>query len=87
MSSPRFESKIKFFDSRKRFGFILPTGPMVSDIFLPEEAMLNNYRPQQGDLVSFSVKKSRRGLIAVDVNLVRQKDKLTRDSVTYLEEL
>ena len=74
MMPPRYTSRIKFFDSKKGYGFILPTDTLMSDVFLPENEMADNYRPQSGDMVEFSTQSTRRGTMAVSVVLVRQRD-------------
>lgn len=59
---------IKWFNGRKRFGFIVPYEG--KEIFLHGSEVRKKSRLKPGDLVEFSLKDSDRGKIAADVLLL-----------------
>jgi CspA family cold shock protein len=65
--------KVKFFDNKKGWGYIVPEGGNSKDVFVHFSAI--NGRPghkslNQGDNVSFEVEESQRGLQAINVSLI-----------------
>lgn len=59
---------IKWFNARKRFGFIAPYEG--KDIFLHGSEVRKKSRLRPGDLVEFSLKDSDRGKVAANVELL-----------------
>lgn len=87
MKPHRYQSRVKFFDYTKRYGFILPCESLTSDIFVSEDQLVGAYRPDRGDLVEFTVKRSQRGVVATEVTLVRQRDESLGGISQHPEEL
>jgi len=58
---------IKFFDTEKEFGFIVPTDGSV-DIFVHKNGL--NEEVRDDDAVSFTVKQGQKGLEAINVSKV-----------------
>lgn len=60
------EGIVKFFNSEKGFGFIVPSDG-TEDVFVHKSGV--NGRINEGDKVSFDVEKGKKGLNAVNVEL------------------
>ncbi len=61
------EGKVKFFNETKGFGFITPSNG-GEDIFVHSSGLEVDIR--ENDLVTYNVEKGKKGLNAVNVNLV-----------------
>jgi CspA family cold shock protein len=59
--------KVKFFNESKGFGFIVPEDG-GKDIFVHANGLIDDIR--EGDNVSYEVEEGRKGLNAVDVQLL-----------------
>jgi len=59
---------VKWFNGRKRFGFIMPYDG--KEIFMHGSEVRKKSRIKAGDLVEFSLKKSNRGPAATDIQLL-----------------
>lgn len=58
---------VKFYNSEKGFGFLIHDG---KDIFFHISGVTNPlYTPKSDDVVSFTTKEGKKGLLAVDINL------------------
>ncbi|HQY89947.1 cold shock domain-containing protein [Caldilinea sp.] len=69
MSAPgRERGQVKWFDRRKRYGFIVRTGQ--PEIYIHRSAVQSDRLPRPGDLVEFAVEESDRGLQAIAMTLV-----------------
>ena len=62
------EGVVKFFNETKGFGFITPTDGS-EDVFVHVSALKD--RIQEGDTVSYDVENGKKGLNAVNVELVQ----------------
>ena len=62
------EGIVKFFNETKGFGFITPTNG-TEDVFVHVSALKG--RIQEGDTVSYEVENGKKGLNAVNVELVQ----------------
>ena len=60
------EGTVKFFNESKGFGFISNNG---EDLFVHATGLLENIK--DGDTVSYDVEKGKKGLMAVNVKVVR----------------
>ena len=61
------EGTVKFFNTEKGFGFITPSNG-GQDVFVHKTGLIDNVR--EGDKVSFETEEGRRGLNAVNVQVV-----------------
>ncbi|MEQ8582855.1 MAG: cold-shock protein [Marinoscillum sp.] len=61
------EGTVKFFNNSKGFGFIKPNDSS-EDIFVHESGLVDDIR--ENDKVKFDVEKGRKGMNAVNVELV-----------------
>ena len=61
------EGVVKFFNSSKGFGFIKPSDSS-EDIFVHQSGLIDEIR--ENDRVKFEVEKGRKGLNAVNVELI-----------------
>jgi len=61
------EGTVKFFNRAKGFGFIKPTDSS-EDIFVHESGLIDEIR--EDDKVKFDVEKGKKGLNAVNVELI-----------------
>lgn len=61
------QGKVKFFNNSKGFGFIVQSDTN-DDIFVHESGLLDDIR--EGDDVQFDVERGKKGLNAVQVQLV-----------------
>jgi len=61
------EGKVKFFNNEKGFGFITPNGS-TEDIFVHANGLIDEIR--ENDNVKFETEQGRKGLNAVNVELV-----------------
>ena len=68
MPATRATGKVKWFNSRKGFGFLVPDDG-GDDIFV-HITSLDGSKLKEGDKVEFDVEKTKKGLQAVDVVLV-----------------
>ncbi len=59
--------KVKFFNESKGFGFIVPEDG-AKDIFVHANGLIDDIR--EGDNVSYEVEEGRKGLNAVDVQVI-----------------
>lgn len=64
----RHRGIVKWFNGRKRFGFIMPYEG--KEIFMHGSEVRKKSRIKPGDLVEFSLKASKRGPVATDVQLL-----------------
>ena len=62
------QGTVKFFNETKGFGFICPSDNSA-DIFVHSSGLRDNIR--ENDTVSFIVERGKKGLNAVDVEVVR----------------
>lgn len=60
------EGKVKFFNEKKGFGFIVTDN---GDIFLHVSKITNNIIPKEGDLATFDIVNDKRGLQAHNVTI------------------
>lgn len=72
------QGRVKFFNQEKGFGFIRSPDEWDNDIFLHISEIQDNYCPDSGDLVEFSKKQARKGIVAKQVRLVEKKIKKIR---------
>lgn len=61
------EGTVKFFNSTKGFGFIKPSDSN-EDIFVHESGLISDIR--ENDKVKFNVEQGRKGLNAVNVEVI-----------------
>lgn len=69
---------VKWYDGRKRYGFIGRSGH--DDVFVHRSELLEVSRLQPGDLVEFAVVETDRGIQATGVRLLAREDKKPRKS-------
>ena len=62
------EGTVKFFNETKGFGFIVPAETGEEDIFVHSSGLMGEIR--DGDQVTFDVTEGKKGLNAVNVQLV-----------------
>jgi CspA family cold shock protein len=62
------EGTVKFYNDEKRYGFITPSDNSA-DIFVHESGLIDEIR--QNDKVKFEVQQGKKGLNAVNVEVVR----------------
>ncbi|HLT72073.1 MAG TPA: cold-shock protein [Cyclobacteriaceae bacterium] len=63
------EGTVKFFNNTKGFGFIKPTDS-AEDIFVHESGLIDEIR--ENDKVKFEVERGRKGLNAVNVEVISE---------------
>jgi len=63
------EGTVKFFNNTKGFGFIKPTDSN-EDIFVHESGLIDEIR--ENDKVKFEVERGRKGLNAVNVEVISE---------------
>ena len=68
-ASGRTRGLVKWFNPRKRFGFITPSEG--DDLFAHTSQLKGARRLSPGDLVEFSVEKSERGPIAAEIKILK----------------
>lgn len=61
--------KVKFFNFSKGFGFISPTDS-ENDIFVHQSGLIDDIK--EDDEVTFEVENGKKGLIAVNVTVIKQ---------------
>jgi CspA family cold shock protein len=61
------EGKVKFFNTEKGFGFITPNGSS-DDIFVHVNGLIDEIK--ENDMVQFETEQGRKGLNAVNVELI-----------------
>lgn len=62
------EGTVKFYNDEKRYGFITPSDNSA-DIFVHESGLIDEIR--QNDKVKFEVQQGKKGLNAVNVEVIR----------------
>ena len=78
MSPQSYTSRVKFFDEKKGYGFVWNSSNDRScEVFVHEKQFSSGLKNLcQGDLISFEMKSSDKGLFATKVKLVNKaKDK------------
>lgn len=66
----RLEGKIKFYLTEKNYGFITYD---FGDVFFHLTSLPLNYSPVGGEIVSFELKESSRGLTAINIHKIEVK--------------
>lgn len=61
------EGTVKFYNSTKGFGFIVPSDSS-EDIFVHQTGLIDDIR--ENDKVSFDIEKGRKGMNAINVKLI-----------------
>lgn len=61
------EGKVKFFNTEKGYGFITPSGS-GQDIFVHANGLIDEIR--ENDMVQFETEEGRKGLNAINVELI-----------------
>lgn len=61
------EGTVKFFNNAKGFGFIIPSDSS-EDVFVHESGLIDEI--QENDKVKFEVERGRKGMNAVNVELI-----------------
>jgi CspA family cold shock protein len=59
---------VKFFNNTKGFGFITPEDSSVEDVFVHSSGLIDQIR--ENDKVKFEVQKGKKGLNAVNVQVI-----------------
>lgn len=63
------KGKIKFYNSQKGFGFIIPEGGNAKDMFFHKSGIVDGYHPREGEAVEYDTYEGKKGIEAVDVQL------------------
>jgi CspA family cold shock protein len=80
--SSKVTGKVKWFHSRKRYGFI--TSDTAGDVFFHQQQIVNNSRsvPAQDTPVRFHVRDTWRGPEALNVELLEHRPDIDRQEIT-----
>ncbi|WP_312355141.1 cold shock domain-containing protein [Empedobacter sp.] len=71
------EGTVKFFNESKGFGFISNANG-GEDVFVHVSGLID--KVNENDQVTFDIEKGKKGLMAVNVNIVQKKESLYKDS-------
>lgn len=76
MDSMKYKGIVAWFSARKGFGFVTPEDPGEKDIFIHWSGIeMQGYKQlKAGDLIEYALKDSPKGIIAVEIKLLKSSD-------------
>jgi len=64
------QGKVKFFNKKEGFGYIID-GTTGVNYFFDKSGCIGGYEPKQNDIVSFELKKEKKGVKAINIKALK----------------